>query len=59
MDVPLLQSSFLFSTAYLDNDTPTLDAIYLFTLFSRLGDSARRLPEHGGSCRRGFAGLVE
>jgi hypothetical protein len=53
------QSPFLFSTAYLDNDAPTLDTIPLLTFFSRLGDSARRPPEHGGSCGRGFAGLVE
>jgi hypothetical protein len=55
---PIFQSPFLF-TAYIDNDVPTLNAMPLLTLFSRLGDSARRPPGNGYSCSRGFARLVE
>jgi hypothetical protein len=46
---PIFQSPFLF-TAYLDNDAPTLNAMPLLTLFSRLGDSARRPPGNCGNC---------
>jgi hypothetical protein len=53
------QSPFLFPTAYLDNDAPTLSAMLLLALSCRLGNSTHRSPGHGRSCSRGFAGSVE